>query len=38
LDNAYILKWLRDFEQVIDDSTLVQKYQQMRKTKSFKLK
>jgi len=30
LDNAYILKWLRDFEKAIDDSTLVREYQRLR--------
>ncbi|HLE28240.1 MAG TPA: nucleotidyltransferase [Anaerolineales bacterium] len=30
LDNAYILDWLRKFEQAIDDSTLVRRYQQAR--------
>ena len=31
LDSVYILKWLRNFERAIDDSTLVQKYQQIAK-------
>jgi hypothetical protein len=30
LDDAYILKWLRDFEKAIDDSTLVREYQRLR--------
>ena len=38
LDDAYIVKWLKEFEQALDDSTLVRDYQRMRKTKSFKLK
>jgi hypothetical protein len=30
LDDAYVIKWLREFEQALDDSTLVNTYQQMR--------
>ncbi len=30
LDDAYILGWLRQFEQALDDSTLVAEYQRMR--------
>jgi hypothetical protein len=30
LDDAYVIKWLREFEQALDDSTLVKTYQQMR--------
>lgn len=29
LDNAYILHWLRQFEQALDDSTLVTEYQRI---------
>jgi hypothetical protein len=38
LDDAYVVKWLKEFEEALDDSTLVRDYQQMRKTQSFKLK
>jgi hypothetical protein len=31
LDDAYVLSWLRQFEEALDDSTLVETYQQMRK-------
>jgi len=31
LDDAYILKWLKEFEQAIDDSTLVSTYQRLKK-------
>jgi len=31
LDNKYILKWLKEFEQAIDDSTLVSTYQRLKK-------
>lgn len=30
LDDAYVVKWLREFEQALDDSTLVKTYQQIR--------
>ncbi len=30
LDDAYVIKWLKEFEQALDDSTLVKTYQQMR--------
>lgn len=30
LDDAYILDWLRQFEQALDDSTLVQQYRRLR--------
>ena len=30
LDDAYVTKWLKEFEQALDDSTLVSTYQQMR--------
>ena len=30
LDDAYVIKWLREFERALDDSTLVKTYQQMR--------
>ena len=31
LNDAYILKWLKDFEKAIDDSTLVDTYQRLKK-------
>jgi len=31
LDDAYVLDWLRQFEQALDDSTLVAEYRRMRK-------
>ncbi len=31
LDEKYILKWLKEFEQAIDDSTLVSTYQRLKK-------
>jgi hypothetical protein len=31
LDDKYILKWLKDFEKAIDDSTLVDTYQRLKK-------
>jgi len=34
LDHKYIIDWLRQFEQALDDSTLVQFYQQMRQAGS----
>jgi len=30
LDDEYVLQWLREFEQALDDSTLVADYQRMR--------
>lgn len=36
LDDAYVLKWLRDFEQALNDSTLVSQYQQLRKRRKYK--
>jgi len=30
LDDVYVLNWLRQFEQALDDSTLVAEYQRMR--------
>lgn len=36
LDNSYILKWLRQFEQALDDSTLVKEYQRLRGVKEVK--
>jgi hypothetical protein len=30
LDDAYVLDWLRQFEQALDDSTLVATYQRLR--------
>jgi len=30
LDDAYVVKWLKEFEQALDDSTLVKTYRQMR--------
>ncbi len=30
LDDEYVLQWLREFEQALDDSTLVADYQHMR--------
>ncbi len=38
LDDAYIVKWLKEFEQALDDSTLVRDYQKMRQKKNYKLK
>ncbi|MCU0500271.1 MAG: hypothetical protein MUC51_00635 [Anaerolineae bacterium] len=32
LDDAYILGWLRQFEQALDDSTLVAEYKRFRRT------
>jgi hypothetical protein len=32
LDDAYVLDWLRQFEQALDDSTLVATYQRLRGT------
>ena len=32
LDDAYVLDWLRQFEQALDDSTLVAEYRRMRET------
>ena len=34
LDDAYVLDWLRQFEQALDDSTLVAEYRRMRKMES----
>jgi len=31
LDDAYVIQWLRDFEQAVDDSTLVATYQGWRR-------
>ncbi|MEW5987875.1 MAG: DUF6036 family nucleotidyltransferase [Chloroflexota bacterium] len=31
LDDDYVVKWLREFEQALDDSTLVKEYQQMQR-------
>lgn len=31
LDDEYVLGWLHQFEQVLDDSTLVAEYQRLRK-------
>jgi hypothetical protein len=31
LDDGYVLSWLRQFEQALDDSTLVTEYQQLRR-------
>jgi hypothetical protein len=36
LDDAYILRWLKEFERALDDSGLVRNYQQMRQQKSRK--
>jgi hypothetical protein len=36
LDDAYILRWLKEFERAVDDSDLVQNYQQMRQQKGRK--
>jgi hypothetical protein len=33
LDHEYITSWLRQFEQALDDSTLIQSYQRMRNAK-----
>lgn len=30
LDDAYILNWLRQFEQALDDSTLISTYRRLR--------
>jgi hypothetical protein len=30
LDDAYVIKWLKEFERALDDNTLVNTYQQMR--------
>jgi hypothetical protein len=32
LDDDYVLDWLRQFEQALDDSTLVAEYQRLRST------
>ena len=34
LDDAYVLGWLRQFEQALDDSTLVEEYQRIRRSVS----
>ena len=31
LDDAYIVQWLKEFEQALDDSTLVSEYQNLRR-------
>jgi hypothetical protein len=31
LDDKYVLDWLRQFEQALDDSTLVAEYNKLRK-------
>jgi hypothetical protein len=38
LDDAYVIRWLREFERALDDSTLVSTYQQMRQNQSRKWK
>jgi len=34
LDDAYVLGWLRQFEQALDDSTLVTEYRRLREAGS----
>ena len=34
LDDAYVIRWLREFEQALDDSTLVATYERLRATRS----
>lgn len=36
LDDAYVIKWLKEFEQALDDSTLVRTYQEMRQGRGLK--
>lgn len=36
LDDRYVLKWLRLFEQALDDSTLISNYQRLRQKYSGK--
>jgi len=38
LDDAYVIRWLKEFESALDDSTLVRDYQRMRQNKSWRLK
>lgn len=38
LDDAYVNRWLREFERALDDSTLVRDYQRMRQNRSWRLK
>ena len=38
LDDEYVIKWLKEFERALDDSTLVRDYEQMRRNKSWRWK